>query len=152
MGPRFIRGERLESGVAVADGEAGRGVYFCLSNSPAMVRYYTKDARRIVEAVPKMECSIVDLTKPEIKKRMIQFLNEEVNRVDEAMGKNHVTTRVTRMNYQRYGRIIELFIIIHYPGVAAYFADHFGPGIPKGKQLVVRDLSKFDLTDVKRDS
>jgi hypothetical protein len=140
---RFIRGENAEHGLTVADGEAGRGIYFIPSCHRKMVEHYSKDARRIVEAIPKDGCVIVDLTCAPWSVRLIQYAKESIERTAKHMGNGYVKPRITMKNVQRFGRIVEDFIRRCFGRVDGYLVPHCGPGIPTGRQLVITDENRY---------
>lgn len=144
---RFIRGENADSGLTVADGEAGHGVYFVPSCHRKMVEYYTKDAKRVVEAKRKDTCVIVDLTCPPWSKRLIEYAKTRIDKTALAMGDGYVKPKVTMRNIQRFGSIIEDFVREHFGNVNGWLVPHCGPNIPTGRQLVIVDQVGFWFED-----
>ena len=148
---RFVRGERELQGITVADGEAGRGIYFCLERNLPMVIYYLKDACRSIVAIPKKECYIVDLTTTEMSTRLLYFTKEQVEILVAKMGPYFKKPSVNRVNIHKFPIHINSFIEQCCPKADAYIVNHYGVGIPGGKQLVVRNMDAFDVEDVPTD-
>ena len=148
---RFVRGERAEQGVTVADGEAGRGVYFCLERNMPMVAYYLSDACRSIVATPKKGCFIVDLTTDEMSTRLLAFTKEQVELLAVRMGPYFKRPSIDRGNIQRFATHIMSFIFQCCPKADAYLVKHHGVGVPSGKQLIVRNMEAFDIQDMKKE-
>jgi hypothetical protein len=147
----YIRAERSESGLTVADGEAGRGIYFSLSKYPKMVDYYKThgDRIRMVRAIPRFSAKIIDLTAPETLRALILFMRDEIDGLSSRMP-GYIRPRINRENYQRFGRLITDFMRLRYPAAVGYIVGHRADGtsLPTGKQLIVTDESGFDFEDI----
>lgn len=143
---KFIRIENDPHQITVADGEAGRGVYFSLS--PAVVNYYKNQSpqgRRIV-AHDSKDCQIIDFRAAYYNFMLIEYIRSRINKLAKEMV-GYVKPRVNKKNYQRFGRLIEDFLNEFHPNTDGYIVYHGGPNIPSGAQLVVRNLEKFILVE-----
>ena len=148
---RFIRSEKSHNQIVVADGEAGRGVYFYSERNRKMADYYLSGTNRIIIATPKPRCSIVDLTTADMSRRLVSFAREEIDLTAERMGGHYVKPKIYKSNVQRFGRIIMYFVRRYCPQADAYMVGHSGPGLPSGTQLVVLNLDAFDISEMTLD-
>lgn len=147
----YIRVEKDPDNLTVADGESGRGIYFSVSDYSEMVDYYKRMSGqnfRVIQAKPKLNTNIIDLTKPNILSELLRFMKSEVLGLSKRMP-GYRTPTINHTTYQRYGRLIEDFIRRKYPNADAYITNHeFGGDIPKGKQLIIKNENAFDYQDV----
>lgn len=126
----------------VCNGEAGRGLYAFVP-SPVLRRYYT-GAGEQAYTLTLLQGRVVDLTR-EAKAQFLQFARAETEKV-AAEVPGFQKPRITASNLQRYGRLLEQFIAECYADAVAYIVPHKGPGIPTGKQVVIRQLSAFAVS------
>ena len=147
----YIRVEKDPDNLTVADGEAGRGIYFSLSRYPSMIDYYRRGSNdnRIVSASPKTGAHILDLSSGVTNTNLIQFMQRELERLERTI-QGYVKPKLNRNNYQRFGRLIQDFIQKYHPDTDAYIVNHQADGttLPKGKQLIVVDDSAFDFQNI----
>lgn len=130
---------------SISDGEAGRGVYAYVP-SAAMRRYYTA-AGETVYSLSLIEGDVPDLTGSEMP-LLLSFAKTEFERIAEQMPGYRVP-RVSASNIQRFGRIVEQYIAQRHPNAVAYIVPHKGPGIPTGKQVVIKNLQAFEISSAK---
>jgi len=147
----YIRIEKSESDLTVADGEAGRGIYFSLADYPEMIDYYKRHSGsgyRVIQAVPTFSAKIVDLTGSNLQK-LLQFMAAEINGLARRMP-GYVKPAITRTNYQRFGRLIEMFIAKQFPNSDAYIVNHSSENssIPEGKQLIIKNEAAFKYREM----
>ena len=147
----YIRVEKSPNDLTVADGEAGRGIYFSLEQYDDMVDYYKRGMEnvRIIKATIKPNTKIVDFTKPENTRVLINFMRQEIRGLSQRMGNTYIPPKITQSNYQRYGRLIQDFIRQKYPNVDGYIVNHEAKGtnLPSGKQLIVLNKDDFNYED-----
>lgn len=141
---KFTRIENDPEDITVADGEAGRGVYFSLS--PKVVKYYREKSPsgREIHAMPTRNCNLVDFRAKERNFLLIEYIRSRINKLAKEMA-GYVKPKVNKKNYQRFGRLIEDYIREFIGDCDGYIVYHGGPGIPSGAQLVVRNLDAFIL-------
>lgn len=141
---QFIRIERDPDNLTVANGEAGRGIYFSCSNN--MVNYYQKmtPEYRTIYAYPKENTLIVDFTKKENMINLIRFIQNELIDISKRFEYYNIP-KINSSNYQRYGNQIQDYIKINFPEADAYIVNHEfkGSNLPKGKQLIIIHEDKF---------
>jgi len=147
----YVRIEKASSGLTIADGEAGRGIYFSLSRYPSMIDYYRRcsEQYRVIKAIPKSNTKILDLSSAEIHSKLIAFMRNEIEGLSIRMP-GYVKPKIHGRNYQRFGRIIQDFVNKFYPGTDAYIVNHQADGtdLPEGKQMVIVDESAFDYKEL----
>jgi hypothetical protein len=143
---KFIRTENNPHEITIADGEAGRGVYFALS--PSVANYYKNQSPQgsQITAHASKDCQIIDFRAATYNFHLIEFIKARINKLAKEMV-GYVKPRVNKKNYQRFGRLIEDFLNEFYSKADGYIVYHGGPNIPSGAQLVVRDLDKFILVE-----
>ena len=149
---QYVRVEKDPENLTVADGEAGRGIYFSLSKYPGMVDYYkrgSQEGHRIIKATPKPSTNIVDLSSGENNRELIKFMKSEIEALRQRMA-GYIPPRISGGNYQRFGRIIQDFIRQKFPTADAYIVNHQADGtdLPKGKQLVIINEPSFSYTEL----
>lgn len=146
----YVRIEKSPTNLTVADGEAGRGIYFSIQHYSDMINYYKKNSLnyRVVVATTKPETRIVDFTKS--PNELINFMRNEIKELKIRMGNAYIPPRITRSNYQRYGRLIQDFIHKNYPNISGYIVNHeaHGTNLPKGKQLIILDEDAFNYENI----
>ncbi len=146
----YIRVEKSPTDLTVADGEAGRGIYFSLKRYGDMVRYYRQNSptHRLIKATPKPGAKIIDFTKS--PSDLINFMRNEIKELKARMGNTYIPPQITQSNYQRYGRLIQDFIRKTAPDTSGYVVNHEAKGtnLPKGKQLIVLDKDAFNYEDI----
>ena len=142
---KFIRIENNPHQITIADGEAGRGVYFSLS--PSVARYYRgmSPSGRVIYARQGKDCHIIDFRAASHNFHLIEYIKVRINKLAKEMS-GYVKPRVNKKNYQRFGRLIEDYINEFCP-CDGYIVYHGGPNIPSGAQLVARNLDKFILVE-----
>lgn len=146
----YIRVEKNPNALTVADGESGKGVYFSLARYPKMVDYYKKLSGnyRVIQATPKSQAKIIDLTQSKNLTELINFMKTEVSGLASRIP-GYIKPKINKISYQRFGRIIEDFINQKYPDASAYITNHqFNDALPKGKQLVIRKQDDFNYVDI----
>ena len=126
----------------VCDGEAGRGVYAFVP-SAAMRRYYTASGEDIY-ILSLISGHVADLTGSEMPK-LLAFAKAEFEQLAKRMP-GYQVPRVSASNIQRFGRVIEQYVAQQYPDSVAYIVPHAGPGIPTGKQVVIKNLQAFKIS------
>jgi hypothetical protein len=147
---KFTRTENDPHQITVADGEAGRGVYFSLSTSVG--NYYKNQSPqgRRITAIASKDCQIIDFRAAFRAAYhnfiLIEYIRSRINKLAKEMA-GYIKPRVNKKNYQRFGRLIEDFLNEFYPKTDGYIVYHGGPNIPSGAQLVVRNLEKFILVE-----
>lgn len=128
-----------------ADGEAGCGIYAYVPNSN-MRSYYSSRGEKCYR-LKQLSGSIIDLTSHPLQGLLLEFAEKSVQKLALTMP-GYCKPKITNKNIQRYGAIISVFIRQHYPDSAAYIVNHEGPGLPKGKQAVILDISAFAITQI----
>jgi hypothetical protein len=105
----YIRVEKSPTDLTVADGKAGRGIYFSLQRYGDMVRYY--------------------------KQNSPTYRLNEIKELKIRMGNTYIPPQITQSNYRRYGRLIQDFIRKNAPNASGYVVNREAKGInlPKGK-------------------
>lgn len=146
----YIRIEKSPSNLTIADGEAGRGIYFSLIKYPKMIDYYKKHSphgSRIIKATPKFKSNIVDLTEPIILNELINFMRDEIVGLSKRMP-GYKKPNINKSNYQRYGSLIQSFL--RGKKIDGYIVNHefVGSDLPTGKQLIVINEDMFEYEDV----
>ena len=148
----FTRIEKSDSGLTVADGEAGRGIYFSLDKYPSMISYYKNETipYRIIRATKKPNTKIIDFTQSVALNKLITFMRTEILGLSKRMGNTYIPPKITQTNYQRFGRLIQDFIRKNSPDADGYIVNHEATGttVPKGKQLIVLNQDAFDYNEV----
>ncbi len=145
----YIRVEKSPTNITVADGEAGRGIYFSLSRYPEMVDYYRKNIEhRLIQAIPHSDAKVLDLTGTH-NNHLLAFMRKEIEDLSKR-NPGYIKPKITKRNYQRFGRLIQDFIRKFHPDTDAYIVNHEAEGteLPKGKQLIVIDAEAFDFKDL----
>lgn len=125
--------EDVSKGLTVSPGEAGTGVYAFLPN-PKMRKEYTSRGETLVRIV-LAEHDVVDLTLE--LDRLVAFAKQECKAIRKEFA-HYQMPKIGKRNIQRFGAIIERYVYERYPESAAYIVPHCGPGIPTGKQVVIR--------------
>jgi len=146
----YIRIEKSPTDLTVADGEAGRGIYFSLQRYGDMVKYYKQNSpkHRVIRATLKPGAKVIDFTKSTIE--LINFMRNEIGQLKKRMGNTYIPPKITQSNYQRYGRLIQDFIRKNHSDAAGYVVNHEAKGtdLPKGKQLIVLNKDAFNYEDI----
>ncbi|MFA7219249.1 MAG: hypothetical protein WC119_01935 [Synergistaceae bacterium] len=145
---QFIRGENAET-LTKATGEAGTGYYFSPINNSGMSEYYTNDAKHVWIATSLPSCNIVDLTSSEHINGIIRTIRENADRMKESF-EHYIVPKVNKSNYQRFPYSVEEYVRL-LGDVDAYLInhEHSEANLPSGKQLVIINLSEFDLNQVR---
>lgn len=146
--------ERCQYGGAPTDanqapGEAGTGVYAYVAPSRALRSYYSARGETVYRLTLHpgfLDAAIIDLTGP-LMKDAIAFAKQEATALSLSMP-GYQKPRITATTIQRFGRILELFITQRYPEAVAYIVPHRGPGLPTGKQVVIRKMAAFKVTPI----
>jgi hypothetical protein len=142
----YTRIEKATNGLTVADGEAGRGVYFSLNRYPATINYYKRECPyRVINAFKKQNTKIVDFTISKNLVPLIEFMRGEIERMKQSMGSTYISPKINNSNYQRFGRLIQDFIKKIYGDVDGYIVNHEAKGtdLPRGKQLIILNQDAF---------
>lgn len=131
----FERGctEDYTRGLTSSPGEAGTGVYAFVPN-PKMRKVYTSRGETLVKLV-LAEHDVVDLTRE--LDSLIAYAKAECKALAREFT-HYTVPKVSKRNIQRFGSIIERYVYERYPEMGAYIVPHRGPGIPTGKQVVIR--------------
>lgn len=134
-GARLGRWEGADEGVTVADGEAGRGIYFFFARDRAMSCYYAgaRAGCRLVEADLGEEGLLLDLTSAALAPAVCAWLSD----YSAMMG---APRKWGRKDFQRaFWGLSALMEIVReeMPAVVGYVVPHAGPGIPTSRQVVV---------------
>lgn len=129
----------------IADGEAGRGVYAYIPKA-SMRAYYSANGENCYRLTMQGGHLFALHQSPAL---LIAFIRAQLQKNKDQIPGYKMPT-VNANNVQRYGRLIEQFIDQQHPEVHAYTIPHRGPGIPTGVQVVIRDLSVFDIAPVQR--
>ena len=147
----YVRIEKAPEGLTVADGEAGRGIYFSLTKYPGMVDYYKRGSgeHRVIQAIPKTGTKILDLSSAEAHTKLIAFMRSEIEGLSQRTP-GYIKPKINGGSYQRFGRLIQDFVKKFYPDTDAYIVNHQADGtdLPKGKQIVIVDESAFDYKEL----
>ena len=143
----YVRVEKSSTDLTVADGEAGRGIYFSLSRYPEMVSYYKQQSgdHRLIQAVPKSNAKILDFTGRD-NNHLLAFMRKEIEALTQRTP-GYIPPKINQHNYQRFGRLIQDYIRHFHSETDAYVVNHEaeGSGLPKGKQMIVIDSNAFDF-------
>jgi hypothetical protein len=147
----YVRIEKASTGLTVADGEAGRGIYFSVGKYPDMIKYYQKGMEggfRIVKAVALPNTKIIDFTSPKLLGALIDFMRKEIVTLSKRM-QGYIPPKIDTSNYQRFGRLIEDYIRIYHPKIDGYIVHHQADktNLPKGKQLIIINEESFDYEE-----
>ena len=128
-------------------GEAGHGVYaYPASQAKRMRSYYGSGGATVWRLAPNAGAVIVDLTEPGKAVEFLAFARAAAQ--ETAFG--GPAPRITLSNAHRFGSLIERFIGSRHPEADAWLVRHEGAGLPSGKQLIIRSLSAFQVTEVGR--
>ena len=124
--------------IVSSPGEAGQGVYAFIP-TPSMREYYTSRGEELHQ-IELDQNKVVDLTSNIEQAKLLAFAKDEVNKLAiEIQG--YVPPKINSSNIQRFGRIIEQYILQNHPDSDAYIIGHRGQGIPMGKQVIIHNMS-----------
>ena len=147
----YIRVENNPHRLTHANGEAGKGIYFSLSQYPKMIQYYKDQSSsnaRIIKAIPKSGTTIIDLTKSDELNRLISFMKKEIEQSSKEQT-FYVKPKINKSTYQRFPFLIMQYLNEVYPNIDAYIVNHeFKGSLPKRKQLVIKNEKSFDYIEI----
>lgn len=132
-----------------APGEAGTGVYAYVAPNRALRAYYSAQGEsvyRLTLSSDIPEARVIDLTGP-LMAEVLAYADSEVSSLALRMP-GYQKPRISATTIQRFGRILEQFIAQRFPDAVAYIVPHRGPGIPTGKQVVIRKMTAFEVTSI----
>ncbi len=123
----YARWESQDTGLTVAHGEAGIGVYAFLDRDKAMDQHYAeKDSRRRVRFVLPISAKVLDLRRREHRSEIASIARE--------IGAGF---KVTLENMERAFWSITTYLERHHPDCVAYIVPHYTPSV-RSLQVVVR--------------
>jgi len=127
------------------NGEAGYGVYAYVAPSNAMKKYYTGNGETLYKIIPKDDAIFLDFTNDDyLLNMLIDYMREHTKKMGKEM-QFYTPPKINKANYQRYGNILEEFIMNNYSDVDGWIVQHKGIGIPTGKQVVIRNLDSVNI-------
>lgn len=129
---------------SASQGEAGYGIYAYVP-SAAMRAYYTARGENLFR-LTHLDGEVVDFKGP-LLAQLVRFVQDDIKATAQRMP-GHKPSVVTARNVQRFGHRIEQFIRQHHPAAVAYIVPHEGPGIPTGRQAVIRQFDAFECEEV----
>lgn len=135
---------KSKDGLNVADGEAGTGIYAYIPNIK-MREYYTKNGEDLIFIKINDKSSIIDLTK-EVDK-LIFYIRKNIEFLAAQMDFYQIP-KITKENYQRFGRQIENYIRENYYNADGYIVQHKGFGVPTGKQVIIKNQNAIEILDI----
>jgi hypothetical protein len=146
QGSALGRWELKVEGLTVADGEAGRGVYFFFAQDRPMSAHYAgrdAGARRLAQITLPPGGLLIDLTHPKVVGRVCQILTDYAT----ACGS---PCKWSRRAFQRsfWGlTLLSTIMAEKSPAVAGYVVPHVIPSCPASRQVVVFRTEALNQAD-----